>query len=126
MHIRNQSLKEAFKNAFSGMRFVLSTQRNAKIHLLITILVLLLGIFFKLSSQQWTAILFSIGIVWAFECVNTAIEQLTDLASPEYHILAKIAKDCAAAAVLSASITAAAIGLIIFIPKLIIVYKTIF
>ena len=124
--MRNQSLKEAFKNAFNGMKLVFSTQRNAKIHLLITILVLMLGIFFKLSPQQWMAIVLSIGIVWAFECVNTAIEQLTDLASPEYHILAKIAKDCAAAAVLAASITAAAIGLITFIPKLLIVLKTIF
>ena len=124
--MRNQSLKEAFKNAFNGMKFVFSTQRNAKIHLLITILVLMLGIFFKLSPQQWMAIVLSIGIVWAFECVNTAIEQLTDLASPVYHILAKIAKDCAAAAVLAASITAAAIGLITFIPKLLIVLKTIF
>lgn len=126
MTLRNQSLKEAFKNAFNGMKFVFTTQRNAKIHLLITILVVLLGIFFKLSALQWTAIIFSIGIVWAFESVNTAIEQLTDLASPEYHILAKIAKDCAAASVLVASITAIAIGLVIFFPKFIIVFKIIF
>jgi diacylglycerol kinase len=123
---RNQSLKDAFKNAFSGISYVFSTQRNAKIHALITILVILLGIFFKLPSIQWVAIVFSIGIVWGFECVNTAIEKLTDLASPEYHILAKVAKDCAAASVLVASITAAAIGLIIFIPKLIVVFRSIF
>lgn len=103
-----------------------TTQRNAKIHTLISILVLLLGIFFKLSPLQWVAITISIGIVWAAECLNTAIEKLTDLASPEYHILAKIAKDCAAASVLVASITAAAVGLIIFIPKLITVFRSIF
>lgn len=126
MNYRNQSLTDAFKNAFHGISYVFTTQRNAKIHTLISILVLLLGIFFKLSPLQWVAITISIGIVWAAECLNTAIEKLTDLASPEYHILAKIAKDCAAASVLVASITAAAVGLIIFIPKLITVFRSIF
>jgi diacylglycerol kinase (ATP) len=126
LNYRNPSLIDAFKNAFHGIAYVFKTQRNAKIHTLITILVLLLGIFFKLMPLQWVAIVISIGVVWATECLNTAIEKLTDLASPEYHILAKIAKDCAASSVLVASITAAIVGLIIFIPKLIIVFRSIF
>lgn len=114
-----QPLKQAFANAFNGLRFVFHTQRNAKIHLLITIQVALLGVFFHIESMEWVAITIVIGLVWAAECMNTAVEKLTDLASPEYHILARIAKDCAAAAVLMASITAVIVGLIIFIPPLI-------
>jgi diacylglycerol kinase len=119
--LRNQSLKDAFINAYNGLRYVFKTQRNAKIHLLITIVVLLFGFFFRIASIQWVAILLVIGLVWAAECMNTAIEKLTDLASPDFHILAKIAKDCAAAAVLMASITAFVVGLVIFIPRFLVV-----
>jgi diacylglycerol kinase len=121
---KNQSLKEAFVNAFNGVKFVFNTQRNAKLHLFVTILVVLVGIFFNLSLSQWIDIVLVIGLVWAAECMNTAVEKLTDLASPEYHILARIAKDCAAAAVLMTSITAVIVGLLIFIPKLIILINT--
>jgi diacylglycerol kinase len=121
-----QSLKDAFGNAYNGLKYVFSTQRNAKIHLLISLLVVVCGVFFRISLSQWTAIVLVIGLVWAAECMNTGVEKLTDLASPEYHILARIAKDCAAAAVLMASVTAVVIGLIIFIPRLIIVLNSIF
>jgi diacylglycerol kinase len=121
---KNQSLKEAFVNAFNGVKFVYNTQRNAKLHLLVTILVVMVGIFFNLSLPQWIDIVLVIGLVWAAECMNTAVEKLTDLASPEYHILARIAKDCAAASVLMTSITAVIVGLLIFIPKLIILINS--
>jgi diacylglycerol kinase len=121
-----QSLKDAFKNAYNGLKYVFSTQRNAKIHLLISLLALFCGVFFRISHSQWTVLVLVIGLVWAAECMNTGVEKLTDLASPEYHILARIAKDCAAAAVLMASATAVVIGLIIFIPRLIIVLNSIF
>ena len=121
-----QSLNNAFKNAFNGLKYVFITQRNAKIHLQISLLVFLCGVFFRISSIQWIAIVIVVGLVWAAECMNTGVEKLTDLASPEYHILARVAKDCAAAAVLMASITAVVVGLIIFIPRVIIVVNTIF
>lgn len=121
-----QSLNNAFKNAFNGLKYVFITQRNAKIHLLISLLVILCGVFFRISSIQWVAIVIVIGLVWAAECMNTGVEKLTDLASPEYHILARVAKDCAAAAVLMASITAIVVGVIIFIPRVILVLNTIF
>lgn len=115
---KNQSLFDAFKNAFHGIHFVVTTQRNARIHILLTVIVLLVGWFFKIAVLEWVAVFIVIGMVWLAECLNTAIEKLTDLASPEFHILAKLSKDSAAAAVLMASITAAVVGLIIFIPKL--------
>jgi diacylglycerol kinase len=121
-----QSLNEAFRNAYNGLKYVFSTQRNAKIHLLISLLVVLCGIFFHISASQWINLTLVMGLVWAAECMNTGVEKLTDLASPEYHILARIAKDCAAAAVLMASLTAVVVGSIIFIPRLIIVLNSIF
>lgn len=117
--LRNQNLRSAFVNAFHGLRYVVTSQRNARIHLLITIIVISLSIFFHLSALEWIAIVFAIGFVWATESVNTGIEKLTDLVSPDYHTLAKYAKDSAAAAVLFASLTAVVIGLIVFLSKII-------
>jgi diacylglycerol kinase len=113
-----QTLLQAFKNAFHGIKFVITTQRNAQIHLAITILVITAGLIFSVSQSEWIALVFAIGFVWASESVNTAIEKLTDLASPGYHTLAKYAKDCAAAAVLISALTAVVIGALIFIPYL--------
>jgi diacylglycerol kinase len=115
---KKQSIIDAFKNAFHGVHFVVSTQRNARIHMLLTAIAILVSWFFNISLLEWAAIIIVIGMVWLSECLNTSIEKLTDLASPEFHILAKHAKDSAAAAVLMASITAAVVGLIIFLPKL--------
>lgn len=118
-----QSLLQAFRNAFHGLKFVVTTQRNAQIHLAITILVITAAIAFGVSANEWIAIVIAIGFVWATESINTAIEKLTDLASPGYHTLAKYAKDCAAAAVLISALTAVVIGVIIFLPRLLYMFK---
>ena len=114
-----QTLLQAFKNAFHGLKFVFITQRNAQIHLVITIAVLASAIYINITPTEWIALVFAIGFVWATESLNTAIEKLTDLASPGYHTLAKYAKDSAAAAVLISAFTAVVIGAIIFIPYLV-------
>lgn len=119
MEKEKQSLGSAFHNAFMGLRFIFISERNAKIHLVATILVIIAAIFFKITKFDWLAIVFAIGFVWVSESLNTAIEKITDLASPEYHELARITKDTAAAAVLLASITSAIIGFIVFIPRFI-------
>lgn len=113
-----QTLLQAFKNAFHGLKFVVTTQRNAQIHFVITLFVIIAGFLFSVSTSEWIALVFAIGFVWATESLNTAIEKLTDLASPGYHTLAKYAKDCAAAAVLISAVTAVVIGALIFIPYL--------
>jgi len=118
-----QSLLQAFRNAFHGLKFVVTTQRNAQIHLAITILVITAAIAFGVSANEWIAIVIAIGFVWATESINTAIEKLTDLASPGYHTLAKYAKDCAAAAVLISALTAVVIGVIIFLPRFLYMFK---
>ncbi len=93
------------------------TQINAKIHLLVALFVLLLGFLFQLFWYEWALILFAIGLVFAMEAANTAIEFLVDLVSPQHNEQAGKVKDLAASAVLIAAITALVIGLLVFVPK---------
>ena len=113
-----QTLGSAFHNAFMGVQFIFKTERNARIHLVATVLVCGAGFLLNISALEWMSVIFAVGLVWVSESLNTAIEKITDLASPEYHELARITKDTAAAAVLIASVTSAIIGLIVFLPKL--------
>ncbi len=108
----------SFKFAFAGIRYVLRTQRNAQIHLTITIGVVVLGAWAGLSAGEWAILALTIGLVFAAEILNTAIEAVVDLVSPEFHPLAKIAKDSAAGAVLLLAIMAVAVGLLILGPPL--------
>lgn len=107
-----------FGYAFSGLGYAFKSQLNFKIHIIAALLISIAGWWFKLSIDEWLWIIVSIGMVMMAELLNTAIEVLVDLVSPEIHPKAKIIKDVAAAAVLVSAITAAIIGLIIFIPKI--------
>jgi len=108
----------SFRYAFKGIADLLKSQANARIHLVATIAVLTAGAFLELTLNEWCLIIFCITFVFSAEAVNTAIEYLTDLISPDYHPLAGKAKDVAAAAVLLAAIGATIVGLIIFLPKI--------
>ena len=101
------------------MWYVIRTQRNTWIHLLITIIVVSLGFWLDLELLQWSALVLAIGLVWTAEFFNTAVETIVDLASPEHHRLAEIAKDLGAAGVLAAALTSVVIGLLILLPPLI-------
>lgn len=108
----------SFRFAFDGVKELLRSQANAKIHLAVTLVVIFAGFFFSLSLAEWSFIVLAIALVFAAEAFNTALENLTDLVSPDHHPLAGKAKDTAAAAVLFTAIGAATLGLIIFLPKL--------
>ncbi|KPL83125.1 hypothetical protein SE15_07590 [Thermanaerothrix daxensis] len=108
----------AFRHAFSGLGYVLRTQKNAWIHAMATLLVIALGFWLHLDLIQWALLTFAIGVVWLSEAFNTALEAFIDLVNPDTHPLAGIAKDTAAAAVLIAAITAAVIGFLILGPPL--------
>lgn len=108
----------SFADAFRGLGLVLRSQMNARIHALATVVVCGAGWWLRLSAGEWAAIVAVIALVWAAEAVNTAIEFLVDLVSPEEHPLAGKAKDAAAGAVLAAAIGAAIVGGIIFVPKI--------
>lgn len=109
---------KGFGYAFSGLAYAFKSQLNLKIHLLFATIVIAAGYYVNLSTAEWLWIVASIGLVLMAELLNTSLEVLVDLVSPEIHPKAKIIKDVAAAAVLITAITAAAIGLIIFIPKI--------
>jgi len=106
----------SFKYALRGIRILVSTQRNARIHLLATVTVLALGFYLGFTPVEWCFILLAIGTVWTAEALNTSLETVVDLVSPEHHPLAAKAKDIAAGAVLISSITAAFIGLVVLTP----------
>jgi len=114
-----QSRIRAFQHAFSGLRYVLRTQRNAWIHAIATLLVFIMGMWLHLSIQDWTILILTIGTVWTAEFINTSLEAVVDLASPINHPLAKVGKDVGAAAVLIAAISAIIIGILILGPPLI-------
>ncbi|MEZ4920632.1 MAG: diacylglycerol kinase family protein [Saprospiraceae bacterium] len=109
---------DSFGYAFKGLVFLFKTQANARIHLLATLVVLVAGWYFEVSRVEWLILLLFIVLVIAMEAVNTALEQLTDLVSPEWHPLAGRAKDLAAAAVFVLAIGAIFAAFIIFGPKI--------
>ena len=100
------------------MWHVLRTQRNARIHLSLALVAIVLGLWLGLSRIEWAIIVLTIGLVLAAESFNTVAEAAVDLATAEYHPLAKIAKDVAAGAVLLMAITAVVVGLLILGPPL--------
>lgn len=109
---------QSFRHAFRGWFYALRTQRNAWIHSAIATIVFILGIWLRLSPLDWAVIILTIAMVFAAEFMNTAIEAVVDLASPETHPLARIAKDVGAASVLVAALAAILIGLLILGPPL--------
>jgi diacylglycerol kinase len=118
MNAGRTSLVESFRHAFAGLWHTLRGQRNARIHLSIAIMVIIVGIALNLNESEWAIISLTIGLVFVAELFNTVIEAVIDLVTEEYHPLAKQAKDVAAAAVLAAAMTAVAVGLLILGPPL--------
>ncbi len=107
-----------FKNAFNGIFILLRDGKIFRVHLIIAALVIVAGFVLKIERLEWLIIMLTIGVVLSAEAFNTSLEKLSDHISPEYHQAIKKVKDMAAAAVLLASIAAAIIGLVIFIPYL--------
>lgn len=111
---------DSFGFAFKGVATLFKTQPNARIHLMAILLVTVAGFLLKVSTAEWCFIVMSFAMVLAAEAINTAVEFVVDLTSPDYHPLAGKAKDVAAAAVLITAIGASLIGFIIFLPKLLV------
>jgi undecaprenol kinase len=105
-------------HAWRGIRTLFAHEPNARIHLALAIIAIALAWLLRFSASEWILLLLTIGLVITSEAMNTAIEALTDLISPEYHPQAKIAKDVAAGAVLLSALTAIAVALLLFLPKL--------
>jgi diacylglycerol kinase (ATP) len=112
------SRAHSFRHAFHGWVYVIRTQRNAWIHAVITTLVVLVAAWLHLPVRDWAVLFITIALVWTAEFINTALEAVVDLASPQQHPLAKVGKDVGAAAVLLASLAAILVGLLILGPPL--------
>jgi diacylglycerol kinase (ATP) len=109
---------KSFSHAGRGLWLFLKTTHNAWLHIVALIIVVTLGIVFRITALEWMILVLSCGFVLASEAFNTAIEIDIDLTSPEYHPYARDTKDVAAGAVLISALTALAIGIFIFGPRI--------
>jgi diacylglycerol kinase len=107
----------SFGYAGRGIKLVFGSEPNMKIHIVIALLVIICGFIFSITTTEWLLCIFCFGLVISAEMINTAIEHLVDLVSPDHHELAGKVKDVAAGAVLITALISAIIGLIIFVPK---------
>lgn len=116
-HYLQQRIR-SFGYAFKGVYVLVRDTANARIHLLATVVVVGLGLALELGWTEWALLALAMGMVWAAEAFNSALETLTDLSSPGRHPLAGKAKDLAAGAVLLAAIFAVVVAACVFLPKL--------
>lgn len=119
----HHSLFKSFKFAFDGVKIAVLKGRNFRVQLAIGALSIVLGLIFKLTPAEWLDLFLIINLVLILELINTSIESIVDLVSPEVHEKAKIAKDVAAAAVLITSFTSIVIGTFIFLPKILQLFR---
>ena len=110
---------KSFGYAFEGIAESFRVGRNFKVQLGFAVLAVILGVVLRIEPVEWAAVVICIGVVLGGECVNTAVEAIVDLASPDYHELAKRAKDCAAGGVLICSFASVAVAAFVFLPKII-------
>ena len=113
------SRSHSFGYAFAGWWYVIRTQRNAWIHAVVSVGVVIVSFWLRIDRRDWAVIVVAIAMVWTAEFLNTALEAVVDLAShQEHHELARVGKDVGAAAVLIAALASALIGLLVLGPPL--------
>ena len=108
----------SFGHAVRGVGAALRSEVHLRFHAVATVVVLGLGFYYRLGRLEWALVALAVAGVWTAELMNTALEALTDLASPDFHLLAGKAKDVAAGAVLLAAAGAAVVGALVFGPHL--------
>lgn len=114
-----KKLKNSFKYAFRGLKLIFKKERNVYLFLIISIISIIAGFILQISSIEWCFIIILIGLVYAFEFLNSFVEMLLDIVNKSYNNKVKDIKDVFAASTLIMSVVAAIIALIIFIPKII-------
>lgn len=119
----HHSTAKSFKYAFQGLGTAIKNEPNFRIHIVFAILALGMGLFLKLSSLEWLFLTFTIFFVLTLELLNTVLEAIVNIASPEMNPYAKVAKDVAAACVLLAAFMSIVVGVALFLPKLLLLFK---
>ncbi|MDZ7379678.1 MAG: diacylglycerol kinase family protein [candidate division KSB1 bacterium] len=109
----------SFRYAFRGLAILVREEHNARIHLVAAVGVIAAGVLFRLSRWEWVAVTLAIGLVFSFELLNSALERLADVVSPERSEAIGKIKDLSAAGVLMSALTALVIGLWVFVPKIV-------
>jgi diacylglycerol kinase len=109
---------KSFTYAFQGWKVLIENEHNARIHLVAAILAIIAGFALKISLMEWIVIALCIGLVFAAEAFNSALEYICNFVSPQYHELIKKIKDLSALAVLFIAAAAFISGLLIFVPKI--------
>ncbi|HKC05175.1 MAG TPA: diacylglycerol kinase family protein [Patescibacteria group bacterium] len=112
------SIFKSFGFALNGLKGIILQERNFKIQLFFGLIAVILGFLLKLNVAEWLDLVIVITLVLILELVNTSIEEMVDLVSPEIREKAKVAKDVAAATVLVASTGSLVIGALLFVPKI--------
>lgn len=113
------SFPNSFSYALQGIKTALKNEPNFRIQIVIALIAVILGFVLKIEKAEWLAMIIVIFLVLILELINTTLEALVDIVSPQIHPQAKTAKDVSAAAVLFSSILSAIVGIIIFLPKII-------
>lgn len=113
---------QSFRHAIRGISVIFKTQHNAWVHALATIVAIALGFYLNINEAEWGLLILAITSVLVAEGFNTAIEIDIDLTSPDFHPYARDTKDVAAGAVLLTVIGAVVVGLVIFLPKIILLF----
>jgi undecaprenol kinase/diacylglycerol kinase (ATP) len=107
----------SFGYAFSGLKTALKNEPNIRIHLLIALLAIILAFFLKFNPVEWIILAFTIAFVLILELINTTLEILVNIVSPEIKEEARIAKDVSAAVVLIGALLSLVVGAFLFLPK---------
>jgi diacylglycerol kinase (ATP) len=121
-----RAMIHGFGYAFVGIVDLVRVQRNAQVHVFVIAVLVLVSLAWGLSPTEWLVLILTMSMVLAMEAINTAVEAVVDLVSPDYHPLAKRAKDVAAGGVLITAIGAVFVALIIFGPRLLALASAVF
>jgi diacylglycerol kinase len=116
--MRQPSFWRSLHHACSGLVYTFRTQRNARWHVIAALAAIGLATWLRIDAASWAILILTIGAVCAGETINTTVEALVDLLSPEWHERAKVAKDVSAGAVLLLAMTAVVVGILVLGPPL--------
>lgn len=122
---KRRTFIDSVKNCLEGIVYTFNHENNFKREIILGILVIIAGFFFQISILEWCVVLLLINFVLVCELINTALEKTVDLYTKEYNAIGKVIKDAAGGAVLTMCIFSSIIGIIIFLPKIIDLIKTI-
>lgn len=114
---------KSFVHAFNGIKLMIIGEHNFLIHTLSALLAIVAGIILKISTTEWCLVVVVSGMVFTAETFNSSVERLSDFVHPDKHEKIKAVKDLAAAAVLFSAIAAFIVGILVFLPKIILFAK---